>query len=246
MHVKGMSNFWTSCYNRSRKFSLPWFYSRRSGFQISRESLKKMALQCATALIISILVIPVKNTSLINIFLAFFWTETFNKEKKLYNVRKENLRWFERLLYHVYGYQSFSSKTHFFAAGFCCCCCWFFFIKNSTNVTCVWTIFHLFTTLTTYILEWLNITVVWRAHLGCVHMNPNIFETVYFLYGFVWTVHSIQVRGREGRLGTERDSTGDVTFVIERHDWNRGWVRVKGCLKLLWRTLRLGSKEHRV
>ena len=63
-------------------------------------------------------------------------------------------------------------------------------------------------------------------------MNPNIFETVYFLSGFVWTVHSIQVYGRERRLGTERDSTGDVTFEIEVHDWNRSWVRVKGCLKL--------------
>ena len=45
-------------------------------------------------------------------------------------------------------------------------------------------------------------------------------------------VHAIQVRGREGRLGTERDSTGDVTFEIAEDDWNRDWVRVKGCLKL--------------
>ena len=79
-------------------------------------------------------------------------------------------------------------------------------------------------------LESLHITV----SLTCTFRlcpDPNIFETVYFLSGFVWTVHSIQVRGREGRLGTERESTGDVTFEIDKHDWNRGWVRVKRCLK---------------
>lgn len=224
MHIKGMSNFWTFCYNRSQKFFLPWFYSRRSGCQTSRESLKKMALQCVTALIISILVIPVKTPPWLKFSLHLFELRLLTK-KKLYNVRKENLRLFEKLLYHVYGHQSFSSKTYFFAVGFCCC--YFFFINDSTNVTFVWTISHLFTTLTTYMLAWLHITVVWRAHLGCVHMNPNIFETVYFLSGVVWTVHSIQVRGLEGRLGTERDSTGDVTFQIDEHDWNRGWVRVK-------------------
>ena len=39
-------------------------------------------------------------------------------------------------------------------------------------------------------------------------------------------VHAIQVRGREERLGTKRDSTGDVTFEIAEDDWNRNCVRV--------------------
>ena len=97
-----MSNFWTSCYSRSQKFSLPWFYFRRSGCQTSRESLKKMALQCATALIISVLVIPVKTPPWLTFSLHLFELRLLTK-KKMYNVRKENLRLFERLLYHVYG-----------------------------------------------------------------------------------------------------------------------------------------------
>ena len=39
-------------------------------------------------------------------------------------------------------------------------------------------------------------------------------------------VHAIQARDRSGMLGTERNSTGDLTFEIAEDDGNRGLVRV--------------------
>ena len=179
MHIKGMSNFWTFCYNRSQKFFLPWFYSRRSGCQTSRESLKKMALQCVTALIISILVIPVKTPPWLKFSLHLFELRLLTK-KKLYNVRKENLRLFEKLLYHVYGHQSFSSKTYFFAVGFCCC--YFFFINDSTNVTFCSNYFpslyhtnDLYVSVITYNC---SLTCTFRL---CPHESEHFWNRVFFI-----------------------------------------------------------------